>query len=59
MEQNNKLADLAGKVTPIEEDQQGKLTGGFATFADPPTGDTLGGTNTNTNNVAGCTCSCG
>lgn len=58
MEQKNKLADLAGKITPLEEDQQGKLTGGFAAFADPPVTSTEVDSNSNTNNVSACSCSC-
>jgi hypothetical protein len=54
MEHKNKLSDIAGKITPVEEDQQGKLVGGFASFA---SNTSLSQVVTNTNNASSCSCS--
>jgi hypothetical protein len=58
MEQKKGLAGIAGKVTPVEEDQQGKLSGGFASFATAAVGKVGVGSNSNTNNAVSCSCSC-
>jgi hypothetical protein len=33
MDNPKKLSDIASKVTPVEEDQQGQLSGVFASFS--------------------------
>jgi hypothetical protein len=59
MAQEKKLSEIANKVTPVEEDQQGKLSGGFAAFASNAADFSGGGgSNSNTNNAVSCSCSC-
>lgn len=61
MVQKKKLESLASKIQPVEENQQGKLMGGFSAFSATASGSrtaTNTNTNTNTNSGTGCSCSC-
>jgi len=54
MEQDKKISGIADQISPIEEDQLGKISGGFATInANIQTASERG---TNTNNAVGCQC---
>jgi hypothetical protein len=63
MVQKKKLASLASKILPVEENQQGKLMGGFSAFSTSAAAAGIGtntntNSNTNTNAGVGCSCSC-
>jgi len=55
MKQEKKLSEIAHKIAPLAEDDQGRLSGGFASFI--PGFETATRAGSNTNNAVGCSCS--
>jgi len=66
-QKSTSLAVLLSSLTPLNESEEGQLKGGFSPVT--TSGTTIGSTgknkrsdcstsNSNTNNVAGCSCSC-